>query len=823
MIPLKSFIPKKYRSYGAGVLLNLGLFLLALAPRVYDLFRFVTADEAKWVYRSAQFLAALLQGDLAGTSVNLTPAVTTTWLGSLGLWLYYQLHSATIGQPLVAWLAALPEFQPDLSVLVATRWSMVLFTSLGVVLIYRVARPLLGPGITFLGAGLIALDPHLIALSRILGHDAPTALFMTLSLLLFLKVILSDQPQPEVKTTSSSLIITSLLSGAMAGLAFLSKAPALFLVPLVGLLGLSRIWATPQSWPFWSKHLLLWSLAAYLAFIVCWPAAWIEPIGRPAAVVQNAFLSATDTEEAGEEGYWRVPDLGSFYYLVNGAFKLSPLVMVGWGLTLGLAGSLLRGNPSQRAGWGVTEKAVGWLFLFILLFTLFMTWGEKRSARYLLPIFPTAALIAAYGWLTLSQRVLKSVAAQNEPNSLTWLASAVAFPAILLGCACLILLPYIPYYFTYFNPLLGGSFTAPYLVKIGWGEGLDQVGRFLQRELPGSRVGTAYASTLSPYFKGDLAKVEADQLDYIVLYLKQIQGGEPSPTFIHYFEQTSSIFSVDLNGIDYAKVYPGPALRPVAPLIDDASPDEALLRPTHFRPLTSFGHRGEALEVDVIWQAEAESALAPVTLTLQPLNTLNKAQPAEAEPSILAESVAPPLRQGGDEGLIISRHSLPLPENLERGAYALFGNGYLLGEIEVRDFRVPTDMIKVENISFNQQIALTGYQFEPTPDYVGVTLAWQAQSAGLPDYTVFVQLLEAETNERLAGVDLQPLQGAWPTSRWVKDEVVVDEILVAVPPEFKPGFYKVIVGLYRPETGQRLTLPDGQDYWLVPWTFIRKE
>jgi hypothetical protein len=132
-------------------------------------------------------------------------------------------------------------------------------------------------------------------------------------------------------------------------------------------------------------------------------------------------------------------------------------------------------------------------------------------------------------------------------------------------------------------------------------------------------------------------------------------------------------------------------------------------------------------------------------------------------------------------------------------------------------------MIKVENISFKQQIVLTGYQFEPTPDYVGVTLAWQAQSGGLPDYTVFVQLLEAETNERLAGVDLQPLQGAWPTSRWVKGEVIVDEILVAVPPELKPGFYKVIVGLYQPETGERLILPDGQDHWLVPWTFIRKE
>jgi hypothetical protein len=241
------------------------------------------------------------------------------------------------------------------------------------------------------------------------------------------------------------------------------------------------------------------------------------------------------------------------------------------------------------------------------------------------------------------------------------------------------------------------------------------------------------------------------------------------------------------------------------------------LSPVAFRPLTPFGSIGEVLKVDVLWEAGMTQALEPVTLTLHPL-----AGAAEAT-SILAESVETPLRQPGDEGLIISHHRLSLPETLDRGEYLLAVNGYPLGEIDLRRFQVPLGLAPVEHASFNQEIALRGYQFEPTPDYVGLTLAWQAQQAGLPDYTVFVQLLEAETNERLAGVDTQPLQGTWPTSRWVKGEVVVDEYLVAVPPELKPGFYKVIVGLYRPETGQRLTLAEGQDSWPVPWTFIRKE
>ena len=113
--------PKK-KGASVEVLISLGLFLLALLPRTYDLYRFVTADEAKWVYRSAQFLAAFLRGEFAGTSVNLTPAVTTTWLGSLGLAIYYWFNQQLIGMSFGPWLLSLPEFRVDLQVLAATRW-----------------------------------------------------------------------------------------------------------------------------------------------------------------------------------------------------------------------------------------------------------------------------------------------------------------------------------------------------------------------------------------------------------------------------------------------------------------------------------------------------------------------------------------------------------------------------------------------------------------------------------------------------------------------------------------------------------------------------
>ncbi len=53
-------------------------------------------------------------------------------------------------------------------------------------------------------------------------------------------------------------------------------------------------------------------------------------------------------------------------------------------------------------------------------------------------------------------------------------------------------------------------------------------------------------------------------------------------------------------------------------------------------------------------------------------------------------------------------------------------------------------------------------------------------------------------------------------------DLVVDDYLVAIPPNLTPGFYHIIVGLYRPDTVERLTLENGQDHWLLPWTFIWK-
>ena len=763
------------------VLKMLAVFLLALAPRVLALQQFVTADEAKWVYRSAQFLGAVLRADFAATAVNLTPAVTTTWLGSLGLLGHYQAHQAEIGLPLADWLAALPPFRAEVALLAGLRWPMALFTALAIAVIYLWARRLWGDRIALPGAALIALDPHTLALSRIIGHDGPAAMFMTLSLLALLN---ATEERAKVKT---GWLITA---GAMAGLAMLSKSPALFLLPFTGLLLLRRAWPAGRTGPADRPSQILtallksgtwWGLTAYAVIFICWPAVWVAPLQQPWAVVENAFLSAANLDEVAagqsqeEDTYWLIPDLGPAYYPVNGAFKLSPLVSLG--LLIGLGWWLRSGK--NRAWF---SQQAGWLALFAGLFLLFMTAGGKRSSRYILPIFPSLALLAVFGWyrLKLAGRRLRLGAAVTAA----------------LGVGLLTLLPYQPYYFTYFNPLLGGPLLAPKLVSVGWGEGLDQVGRWLneQPQPDSSRVGSWYASSLAPFYRGDIADVSSEGLDYVVIYLKQLQAGRPSPEIAGYFQQLEPLHTVRLAGIEYARIYPGPAVRPVAATAS-AGPvvSAATAGPVAFRAQPDYAPIGQPLTVDLLW---AEGVAPPDPTPPLSLHWQGVSMARTAEGEQLFEAPAG------------RRYQLVVPADLPPDPVGLYAGEQLLGSLEAFH-TAPPRYFSPAAVTFGDQIELVGFDPNAKIENGQVTarLAFRAAPKAWADYAVFVHFI-TPAGERLAGFDAQPNP---PTSQWAKNQVVLAAHPISLPPDLSPNqTYQLRLGLYHAQTLE----PLGQPYLL---------
>jgi len=114
-----------------------------------------------------------------------------------------------------------------------------------------------------------------------------------------------------------------------------------------------------------------------------------------------------------------------------------------------------------------------------------------------------------------------------------------------------------------------------------------------------------------------------------------------------------------------------------------------------------------------------------------------------------------------------------------------------------------------------EQIALAGVtqprsQVKPG-EPLSFTLHWRANASVALDYTAFVHLLNS-TGEKVAQLDWQPNDGIsrLPTSSWAADQMVVDTQTLKLPESMTPGTYRLIVGLYHWQDGQRL-LAAGDD------------
>ena len=109
--------------------------------------------------------------------------------------------------------------------------------------------------------------------------------------------------------------------------------------------------------------------------------------------------------------------------------------------------------------------------------------------------------------------------------------------------------------------------------------------------------------------------------------------------------------------------------------------------------------------------------------------------------------------------------------------------------------------------TFAGEIELLGYDLENVaPRQFRLQLVWRALREIENDYTVFVHVLQADGTCCLWQNDSMPRQGAYPTSRWLAGEVVVDQIEMDLGSDTRTGLYPLEVGLYVPETGQRLSV-----------------
>jgi hypothetical protein len=129
------------------------------------------------------------------------------------------------------------------------------------------------------------------------------------------------------------------------------------------------------------------------------------------------------------------------------------------------------------------------------------------------------------------------------------------------------------------------------------------------------------------------------------------------------------------------------------------------------------------------------------------------------------------------------------------------------------NFTPPAAMMYPVGANFANQIELLGYDL-PTRrvkagDGLPLVLYWRGLTQMRQDYTIFVQLLDAQLQRR-GGYDRFPREN-YNTYLWVPGEVVADGLAVPVNADAPDGVYTIRVGWYHQQNGQAESLPLAQN------------
>jgi len=111
------------------------------------------------------------------------------------------------------------------------------------------------------------------------------------------------------------------------------------------------------------------------------------------------------------------------------------------------------------------------------------------------------------------------------------------------------------------------------------------------------------------------------------------------------------------------------------------------------------------------------------------------------------------------------------------------------------------------------EIMLLDYEIAPPTEItptLTLTMTWQTVQPPDEDYTVFVHTL-ASGDTKAAQRDTYPCDGECPTSSWQAGEIIVDRHQFDLPPDAPEGPYRLAVGFYLLDTGERVAVTGRDD------------
>jgi len=811
---------------------------LAVSLRVLQLGVFYTRDEMVVWRWTDQFFAAIWRGDLAGTNVGSDyPGIPAYWLQLMFNLVRYPgwLSAGSDQATWVEAILALPRLLPNLA---DRRLAMGLATAAQVLGLYALTVKAFGQRVALLAAFLIASEPFLLAESRVFRLEALAGGFMAGSLLAWLAF---------VRVRRSRYLV---LSGVLAGWAILSKTSSLFLLPIIGSLILADAWlASASSWPqrllASIRRGLVWLGAALAACWITWPALWVAP-GPALDIVLRRGLLQTQVKSSWHGDIFFLGQLwpgdpGPLFYPVVLGFRTTPLMWLGILLTLvamvlactrgrRLAASDLsapHGRPCSAQWTGIAS-----LLYYCLVILVGCTLIISKVERYLLPMFPALDILTALGLVWAAEHATEWLKA-SKPG---WLRHA---PYAALIALCALHLTYVlstfPYFYTFWNPLLGGGAAAVKVLPVGSGEGLEQAIAPLN-QMPNAQELTLVCGASRGWCEGQfvgttwsdetLGSGEWIQADYVLLYISRYQRQMYPQGVIDYLSRQPPVLRVDLGGASYAwlyrvpqvQYYSGTRLEGRSTLLG-YNVSAAQLRAGDTLSVTLYwrnwgGQPGDRMFVRVVDAADyvwADATPRPRAGFEQAATTYGAV--VESETWLHIPVGTPPghylLKMGietGDDRRLVGWFELP-------------ANG---DDVQVTRPEVypPAEQIDVPGTARleTDDIRLLGYALSPmtvSGQATGwLTLYWQALKDAPRDCVVGIQL-RTESGQEQAYWLGRPVYSGYPTYEWRLGQIVQDPWRLSVASDVPAGNYWLHVTVFDSVSGQPLASTRLTDWQIV--------
>ena len=398
-----------------------------------------------------------------------------------------------------------------------------LLVSLACALLVPIGKRLFSLRVGVLAGAIAALSPHIIAHSKVVGHEAPTMFFWALAIWLSLRA--HDESCDPYRLHKRFAVL-----GVVLGLAIFSRYINGLMAPLIG--GILLVQAPRAQ----RKQTLLLGLtiipaAAILTCLLVWPRMWSHPILH----LQESWAKLKKPH--GLEPYLgtMTEAPGPSYFFVY-LWATAPL------------GILLLAK-AWLARLAILRERSSLILLVWLLVPMIVSFSpvKQDGVRYIMPALLALSMAAAVG---VDGLVRLSWYLKFRWLKFAWLGAALC---VYLVWVCVRI---HPFYLDYYGEHVGGPKTvaAGKRFEIAWwGEGMNEALAYLNSHAaPAARV---YKRCFEPghlaWMRGDLWNNEAaspTQAEWILVY-------QPSVRPCAIPDDATLVFESSAQGAPLARVY----------------------------------------------------------------------------------------------------------------------------------------------------------------------------------------------------------------------------------------------------------------------------